>query len=285
MQYKMGIGAIFKEAFKEWIRNRSNSMAASIAYFEFFSLAPLTGMLIYLSFKILGDQRTYSDVIPLLKQWFAPQFVEVIKIMLIQNKDIDPNTLNALTILTALSLAWGAKEYFNQLKITIDVTWNKRRETFGFIHSLKGTLEVIKIGAWALAIMIFFLFLRALLPHMYLQSSEEDPIIIKLIQLFIQFLFILTLFTFLFSYAPPVKVIWKNAVPGAVLGAIFIIGGREFIHFHFAESTNAGIAESFLVVMIWFFYSNMIFTFAAEFNKVYIACRQNIDLNSLTYNT
>jgi membrane protein len=270
------------EAYKEWVRDKAKSMAAALAFYELLSIAPLTGFVIFISNKILGNARTQEDVIPLLKNWFTPQFVKVITFFLAQEKGLHDGELYTLSVLSGLALAYGAKEYFAQINDTMENVWNKWRVKFGIVKILKKMLEDMKIAAIAIFIITVFVFIRSLLPHPNITTEtdylSEKELIAHILQSIAALIFIFSLMLFFFIYIPPVKIRWTNAIPGAILTSALFILGREIMKFHMYKNPDPDIAESFIVVLLWLYYSNLAFVYGAEFNKVYIIRKQKINL-------
>jgi membrane protein len=270
------------EAYKEWVRDKSTSMAAALAFYELLSLAPLTGFIIFISNKILGSTRTQEDVIPLLKNWFTPQFIKVITIFLTQEKGLHNGELFTLSVLSGLALAYGTKEYFAQIKQTTENVWNSWRDKFGIIEILKRTMEDLKITAIAIGIMIVFVFIRSVLPHPAITAEtnyfHEKGFLADILQTIAGFVFIFSLMLFFFAFIPPIKVRWTNAIPGAALTSALFLLGRELMKLHMYKNPDPDNAESFIVVLLWLYYSNLAFVYGAEFNKVYITRKQKINL-------
>lgn len=273
------------EALKEWVRDRAKGMAPALAYYELLSAAPLIGFLLFISGKVFGLNVLLEDVIPLLKSTFTPQMVSVITFLLAYHEDMEPGELYTLSFLSALLLVWATKEYFGQVKQTIENTWNKRRDRFGFKWLLKRTLTDVKIALGAVLIMMVFLFIRTLLPHPFItqigSGADDHLFLVHLVQWVTRFLLLVSLYIFYFTYIPPVKVNWKNTVPGAMLGALLFIIGREIMMAHFRERPGADVAESLVMVLLWLYYANLVFVYAAEFSKLYISRKQDVDWQNL----
>jgi hypothetical protein len=77
-------------------------------------------------------------------------------------------------------------------------------------------------------------------------------------------------------------VYWKNAIPPALLGALYYVIGREIMRWHMYQNPDANMSESLLLVLVWFYYSNIAFVYASEFARLYISKKQNINYNDLT---
>jgi membrane protein len=81
------------------------------------------------------------------------------------------------------------------------------------------------------------------------------------------------LFAMLFKYVPPdQKIRWRDVWVGSIVtAALFLIGKLLIVTFlsRFAFRSAYGIAGSFLVLLLWVYYSTQIFLLGAEFTHKY----------------
>jgi len=81
------------------------------------------------------------------------------------------------------------------------------------------------------------------------------------------------LFAMLFKYVPPdQKISWRDVWVGSIVtAALFLIGKLLIVTFlsRFAFRSAYGIAGSFLVLLLWVYYSSQIFLLGAEFTHQY----------------
>lgn len=290
MKVKKGesIIILLAEAFKESVRDQFQNIAGALAYYLFLSLAPLIGFSIYLSNKVLGHERTVEQVIPFLKAYFSPQFVKVIVFFLHKNRHVESDGLLTLSILAGIALVYSTKEYFGMVKDAIELTWNKRGDRFGVIPFFKRLIEDMSVALTAIAIIFIFIALGIIWP--YSSYPAVTPGFWELVVYYIssvtfEFFLFFTLFFFCFLFLPPVEVKAKNAVVPALIGALLQVSGREIMKVHTLNYPDSGLAESFLVVLLWFYYSSLAFIYSSEFAKVYISLRQNIDYTRLQFSS
>jgi len=71
---------------------------------------------------------------------------------------------------------------------------------------------------------------------------------------------------------PDVRIAWKDVVVGAGITAILFTIGKSLISLYLGNSSIGsayGAAGSFVIVLVWIFYSTQIFLFGAEFTQVW----------------
>jgi membrane protein len=86
------------------------------------------------------------------------------------------------------------------------------------------------------------------------------------------FLFTTILFALIYRYVPRERVIWGDVWVGAVVTATLFTVGKFVILVYFgrvAVSSAYGAAGSFLVLLLWVYYSAQIFLLGAEFTRSY----------------
>jgi membrane protein len=82
---------------------------------------------------------------------------------------------------------------------------------------------------------------------------------------------IAALFAALLKYLPDARLAWRDVLPGAILTALLFGIGKYALSLYLAYSnvTSAyGAAGSLALVLLWIYYSAMIFFFGAEFTQV-----------------
>ena len=80
------------------------------------------------------------------------------------------------------------------------------------------------------------------------------------------------LFGLMFRYIPAVKLRWRDAVIGGLVTAALFMAGEAAIGFYLGK-TNVGsafgVAGSLVVLLVWVYYSALIFVYGAEFTQAY----------------
>jgi membrane protein len=79
------------------------------------------------------------------------------------------------------------------------------------------------------------------------------------------------LFALIFKYVPETKIAWRNVWIGASVTALLFTIGKSLIGLYLgraAVGSAYGAAGSLIVVIVWVYYSAMIFLFGAEFTHV-----------------
>jgi membrane protein len=76
----------------------------------------------------------------------------------------------------------------------------------------------------------------------------------------------------IFRILPDVELDWRDVIWGSVLTAILFLAGKYAIGLYLAKTgvTSAyGAAGSLVLVLVWIYYSSLIFLLGAEFTRVH----------------
>jgi membrane protein len=97
-------------------------------------------------------------------------------------------------------------------------------------------------------------------------------VIVHAFNLVLTFGVTLAMFAMIFKYLPAVKVAWPDVWAGAGMTAVLFIVGKYLIGLYLgmtAVGSSYGAAGSFVVLLLWIYYSTQILLFGAEFTQVY----------------
>jgi uncharacterized BrkB/YihY/UPF0761 family membrane protein len=269
---------------KELIKDKADVYAGGLAYFQFLSVTPLVGFIVYFFSHLYGEDKTREELLPILNFWFPKQFISVMKFLLSFEQDLQPNQLFTISWIAGLAMVWATRAYFAQVRDSIEGQWNSYKDEVGFKAALSRNWEDGRTTLISLLIMIAFVIFLALLPNLPQDPSlSPSPIafyLIGIMRFIVGFMFLFTLLLYFFTNLPPQKIQWTDAVPGAMLGAILQVAGRQILKWHIAHNPTASIPESMIVMLAWFYYSGMVLLHASEFSKVYITNKRKLTLTN-----
>jgi membrane protein len=76
----------------------------------------------------------------------------------------------------------------------------------------------------------------------------------------------------MYKYLPDVKIAWRDVWLGAIITALLFTIGKFAIGLYLGHSSMAssyGVAGSFVVLLVWVYYSAQILFLGAEFTQVH----------------
>src|SRR6185436_9927882 len=94
----------------------------------------------------------------------------------------------------------------------------------------------------------------------------------QILNFVLSFGIVTVLFAMIFKLLPDVKMAWNDVWLGAVVTSALFTVGKFAIGLYLGHSTMAssyGVAGSFVVLLVWTYYSAQILYFGAELTQVY----------------
>ena len=92
------------------------------------------------------------------------------------------------------------------------------------------------------------------------------------LDLLVSFAFITLLFAMIYKFLPDARIRWKDVWIGAVFTSLLFTIGKSLIGLYLGNSgvtSVYGAAGSLITVLLWVYYSALIFFFGAELTRVY----------------
>ncbi len=266
---------LIRRAFKHFIDDDGLNLSASLSYYTIFSIAPLIIVVISLAGMFLGSEavqgKIYGQINGLVGNSSALQIQEIIK-----NLETTHNTV-AGTIIGIIILLLGATGVFTEIQHSINYIWSIRAKP------KKGWIKMLlnRLLSFSLIVSFAFILLAALVVDA-LSDLLSDKIriyfpyasvyIFKLVNLFIIFSTITSLFAIIYKVLPDAIIKWKDAFIGAFLTAFLFMIGKFAISFYVAKSNvglTYGAAASVIILLLWVYYSSIILFFGAEFTRMF----------------
>jgi membrane protein len=143
-------------------------------------------------------------------------------------------------------------------------------------------LAIIKARFWSFTVVVGvgFLLLVSLAASAWLAAfgkffSGLLPLPVAVMQAanaLVTFVVIGLMFAVIYRLLPDVRLAWRNVWVGAAVTALLFTLGKSLIGLYLGRSAAAsvyGAAGSFVVILLWIYYSAQVFFFGAEFTKVY----------------
>ena len=268
------LGSLLKEAFDgAWAHNISR-MAASIAYFGAFSLAPMIVIMTTLASLVFGKSATEGLIAERLTSTFGEETANFIQSSLVSIYESAGLTL--ATVLAILALIWAATRIVGSVRGSLNDVWGvKGHGGGGILGFLFGKLidvgMVLAVGFMFLASMFANTAINAL--TRYFSSALPMPgWLLQVIGILFSLAVTTIFLTVIFRWLPNIKVRFLYILVGASITAILFTIGNYVIGRYLGRTSPGsafGAAGSLAVIMIWIYYVAYIIIFGAEVTKAY----------------
>ena len=265
--------ALVKETLSRWSGDGAPRMAAALSYYTAFSIAPLLILAISIAGLLLGHDAAQGKIIEEIGGLVGPKSAAAIRDML-QAAANRPSKGIVATIIGIASLIAGASGVLSELKSALNTIW--RTQEPGNVK------EVIKKNALFLGMLlgIGFLMTVSLVLSAALASLGKflggflpaPEFILHGIDFILSAGIIAVLFAAMYRFLPNTRVEWRDVWVGAALTSLLFTVGKIGLGLYIGKSavtSSYGAAGSILVLLLWIYYSGLIFYFGAEFTKSY----------------
>jgi membrane protein len=265
---------MLKETFNQWSVDEPFQLAAALAYYTLFSLAPLLLIAITIAGFVFGREVTERQLITTFGGLVGPQGAEAIQGLL--QSASQPQSGLFGTLLGIVTLLIGAGGVVGQLQDSLNTIWGVApkpgRGLLGMVQDRFVSLAmVLGVGFLLLVSLTVSTVLSAAIHFMsgVLPGSEG---LWHVVELLVSFGFVTLLFALIYKVLPAVHIAWRDVWIGAGMTAALFTIGKFLIGLYLGQSgvTSAyGAAGSLVLVLMWVYYSALIFFFGAEFTQVY----------------
>ncbi|HET9097324.1 MAG TPA: YihY/virulence factor BrkB family protein [Candidatus Baltobacteraceae bacterium] len=266
---------VLRDAFGGWQRHQDGRLAAALAYYAVFSLAPLLLVVIALLGLFLGQSDAQQQVQGQLQQIIGRSGSRMLNVLIAGANHHGTGTI-ALIVGAGLIL-FSAIGMFMALQNALDEVFEIRPESKGgFIelvvlrlHALIviAALAIVAIAALALANVIGGVMQSAFGSvfggGMAGPAYEAATGIINLAAMTV-FLAVA------YRKLPQCPVDWKSAYAGAAVTAFILLIGEAALSMYFTRFHPAapyGAAGGIIILLLWIYYSAQLMLFGAEITR------------------
>lgn len=265
---------LLKETVKEWQEDKASRLAAALAYYTIFSLAPLLIIVIAIAGSIFGEEAARGEIVGQIQGLVGTDGAQVIETA-IENAD-QPFTGSIASLISIAVLLFGASGVFAELQDALNTVWDVQpkpgRAIKGFLRKRVLSFSmVLGIGFLLLVSLVLSAALTALSTYMS-HLLPGATFLWQLLNWFISFGVITLLFAMMYKFLPDVKIAWNDVWIGAIITALLFTLGKSVLGVYLGRggfATTYGAAGSLVIVLVWVYYSAQILFFGAEFTQVY----------------
>ena len=280
---------VVRQSFQKWSHDNAAQLAAAIAYYIIFLISPLLIIVLAISGYFFNRNTTQNQLITQIGGFVGPQTADFVKYLL-DNSTHSSSSLIA-SIISIIILLVGASFAFYQVQFALNTIWDiPQKYTRSFIKTLRyhflSFLMVLASGFLLLVFLIFSVVISLLIDSM--NAGGQNKLLAEVINFFILFLTITILVAMIYRFIPDKKITWTDVWLGAVLTALLFMLGRYAIGLYLTLSNSGstyGAAGSFIVLLLWIYYSAQIFLLGAEFTQVYsrkFGSRKILEANTMS---
>jgi membrane protein len=272
MNYQ-SIETLLVRALSEWKKHEAPRLGAALAFYSILSLAPLVILTVAIVALVFGHSAAQDDLIEQAQNMLGQEGAGAVKAVLQHAQK--PASGIVASVIGAITLLFGASGVAGELQSALNRIWDAKSENPGGIwgavkQRLFSISMVLGVGFLLLVSLVISAALAAL-GKFYGTLLPMPQFVLDAINFVVSMAGIAVLFALIFRYVPAVSVAWKTAWVGGSVTAVLFTIGKFLIGLYLGKSAVGspyGAAGSIIAIIVWVYYSAMIFLLGAEFTHV-----------------
>lgn len=272
----IGVIALFLDAFRRWSSKRAASKGAALALYMIFSLAPILVLLMVLGGWFFSAEALQDELLKRIRDIADQRSADAVQNILANVQYARGGTVAAWASLAML--AFSSTTAFTELKRSLDEIWDAPgKSKAGLLQTaisrLLSFVVVLSLAAVLLASLFVDAVLRAMQQYWHLLFDEATfSLAAQLISSAFSFFVVVLLVAVVLKTLPSAELRWRDVWPGALLTAVLFHLGKTAIGLYLSRGniiSSYGAAGSVIALLLWIYFSALIFFFGAAFAREY----------------
>ncbi len=268
------VKAVLVATATSWVDHRSPSKSAALAFYSLFSITPILILAIAVAGHFFGAEAAQGEVASQIAGLIGASGAKAIQGLLASADNAATGRM--ATLIAGLIMMFGATTVFTELKGSLDQIWGLDRPPGSIVRLLLKT-RLLAIGL-VLALSVLLLASLVVSAVLTVVMHYADNLLgissrwLLPITASISFAVIAGLFAVLNKTLPDARLSWGDVWIGAICTAALFSLGNFMIGLYVGSGSLAsgfGAAGSLIAVLLWIYYSALIFFLGAEFTRHY----------------
>ena len=262
---------LLTQTYAEWSEDNAARLAASLAFYTLFSLAPLLVVAIGVAGFFLGSEAVRGQLMHQFAGLVGPDGAEAIEDLIAAARR--PGESVVASIVGFVLLLLGASGVVGELKASLNQIWDLPSPKSGFFAVVRQRLVSFALVLGIGFVLLVSLLISAVLAAVsdFLHGGEVVAGIWIAVNLVVTLGIETALFTAMFKLLPDTPVRWTDVWVGALCTAVLFEVGKLLVGIYLGRAGLAsayGAAGSLVIVLLWIYYSAQILFFGAELTQV-----------------
>ena len=259
------------DTFRAYSADRGERLAAALAYYATFSLAPLIVLALAVAGLLYGQrsEAAQEELMAVVREVVGTDGAALLTGVL-EGAAAEPTTGIWATVLSGLLLVIAATALFARLQDALNTIWGATPEFTGITGFLwsRGLSLLLVVGAGI--IMVASLVLSSIVAG--LADFLAAPVLLSLGERLVSLSILTLLFAVLYRLLPDTQVRWADVWLGALIAAVLATLGTWALGWYLGQASvtsSYGAAGALVAFLLWIYYSAQIFFLGAEWTTVY----------------
>ena len=259
----------------KWWDDNPWRLSAALSYYTLFSLAPLLTLAVAGAAVVVDERVVQSELLRQLQDLIGEKGANAMTPMLYSaGHPVQGTVATLISVITLFIVSMGM---FSELQDALNFIWRippraRSSALFGVLRTrLFSFLLVIGTGFLLVAALILNVVMAA--AGRFINKEMAEPqILMMVIEIMGSPIVMAVLFTLMFKMLPEGHIAWQDVWIGGIATATLFTLGQWVIEIYLggpAMTSMYGAASSLMAILVWVYYSALIFFLGAEFTYVY----------------
>ena len=274
------IWAIVKEAGSEFLADRVPRLGAALAFYTTFALAPLLVIVVAIAGLVFGREAAEGRLLGEMRSLVGKEGGDALQAMVAAAGRHGAGIV--ASVVGGVVLLFGAVGLFGQLQDALNTIWEVEpkpgRGIWNIVRSRFLSFSLVLGSAFLLLVSLAVSAAMAAMSGLF--DGVQSSVISHTMQWLVSFGVITGLFAMIYRLLPDAEIAWRDVWFGAAVTSVLFTVGKSLIGLYLGQTATTsvyGAAASFVVLLLWNYYTAQIFLFGAELTKAYaIRCGSGI---------
>ncbi|MEX2174204.1 MAG: YihY/virulence factor BrkB family protein [Pirellulaceae bacterium] len=265
-----------RQTFTKFSEDECPRLAAALAYYAIFSLPALLVLVVAIASFFADREQVTGGLTSFFEDSLGKTGAQQMETMLVQSNQRGQGLWG--TIVGFVMLGVGASGVLLELQTALNRAWGvepdpKQGGVKTFIFKRGLSLAMVMGIAFLLLVSLVFSWLLGefgSIVHQWVPAALSGGVL-NVLDVLASLTIIALLFAAMLKFLPDVQLAWRDVWAGAVLSTVLFALGKYALstYLSWSDVTSAyGAAGSLALVLLWIYYSAMIFFLGAEFTQV-----------------
>jgi membrane protein len=266
---------MFARTVEKWWADNAMRLSASLSYYTVFSLAPLLIVATAVAGLLFSEEAVQQELLGQVQALIGPEGAVAVHGLLERAREPRSGVImTAISVGAIIVLSTGV---FAELQDALNTIWRIHMPQRGWFSVVKD-----RLFSFMLVIGIGFLLVVSLLLSAGLSAAGKffgsllpvPEVVMQMANDVFSFMIFTLLFAMMYKILPDAHIRWRDVWMGAFVTAGLFTAGKSLIGLYLGKTGVAsayGAASSLAIILLWVYYSALIFFLGAEFTYVYAA--------------
>ncbi len=266
---------LMKRAAKKYKQDNPLQLAGTTAFFAIFAMAPLIIIIVSVAGMLLGQEEIQTKLFAEIDQFFGEQGAQYIR-SIVENMQDTRKGIIATSVGFAIFI-FISTTFFSVMQNSLNYIWRIRVKPK---NNLLRTLYDRLISFGLILILGFVMLLSIIVDaakslfqgFMHERFPDLTILILEAGNFIFYFAITMVIFAAIYRFLPDAHIKWGVTWVGASITALLFVAGKAIINFGLGSiniGAMYGAAGSLVVILLWVFYSSLIFFYGAEITQQY----------------